>query len=79
LEDIYRGVSRLKDIGYEINNELTYQDDLLNGLETGIDKTAMSIQRNTHRVQHISVEATSCWPMFIMIFLLFVIVFLIVV
>uniref|UniRef100_A0A7S2TN44 t-SNARE coiled-coil homology domain-containing protein n=1 Tax=Lotharella oceanica TaxID=641309 RepID=A0A7S2TN44_9EUKA len=79
LDDILRGVSTLKDIGYEINNELTFQGEILDGLEQGIDKTGLSIQRNTHRVQHISVEATSCWPMFIMIFLLFVIVFLIVV
>jgi len=74
LEDILRGVSTLKDIGYEINNELSYQGDILDGLENGIDKTDLNIQRNTNRVQHISMESTSCWPMFIMIFLLFVIV-----
>eukprot|EP00466_Bigelowiella_natans_P002883 jgi/Bigna1/130541/aug1.11_g5249 len=74
LDDILRGVSNLKDIGYEINNELSFQGELLDGLETGIDKTGRNIQRNTNRVQHISVESTSSWPMIIMIFLLFVIV-----
>jgi len=78
LDDILRGVSTLKDIGYEINNELTFQGELLDGLEEGVDKTGQNISRNTHRVATISRESTSCWPMFIMIFLLFVIVFLLI-
>ncbi|GAB5367133.1 hypothetical protein AAMO2058_001203300 [Amorphochlora amoebiformis] len=78
LDDILRGVTTLKDIGYNINTELSHQTDLLDGLEQGIDKTDRNIQRNTRSVQRISVHSTSCWPMFIMIFLAFVIVILLV-
>lgn len=76
LEDILRGVTTLKDMGYGIAHELNAQEGLLDNLEQGIDKTDRNIQRNTSRVQNVSHESTSCWPMFIMIFLFFIIVFL---
>mmetsp|Transcript_9301 Transcript_9301/g.13957 ORF Transcript_9301/g.13957 Transcript_9301/m.13957 type:complete len:232 (-) Transcript_9301:156-851(-) len=79
LDEILQGVTTLKGIGQNINTELSFQGELLDGLEAGVDKTDRNIQRNTASVQSIARSSSSCWPMFIMIFLLFVIVFLLVI
>jgi hypothetical protein len=76
LDEILRGVTTLKGMSREIGNELSIQENLLGDLEDGVDKTDRNIHRNINSVSRVSDSAVSCWPMFTMIFLFFVIVFL---
>ena len=76
LDEILRGVTTLRGMSKNIGNELSAQDGILTNLDDGVGKTDRNILRNIHSVEAVSMSSASCWPMFTIIFLFFVIVFL---
>ena len=77
LDGILDGVSRLKVMSNDINQELDLHANLLNELDSAVDATDARIQRNTKRVEIVTEESAGCCGLLTMGVLFAIIVMLI--
>jgi chromosome segregation ATPase len=76
LDGILDGVTKLKEMSYDINNELTLHDHLLTELDSAVEATDGRIVRNTARIDEIEQRSGGWCPIIIMVLLLALIVLL---
>jgi len=76
LDGILDGVTKLKVMSYDINNELTLHEHLLTELDSAVEATDGRMVRNTARIDDIEQRSGGWCPIIMMILLLILIVFL---
>jgi syntaxin 6 len=77
LDEILAGVTKLKAMSQDIGTELDLHTQLLSELGDQVDSTDTRIRISADRVRDIEDKEASCWPLFIIVALLVVIVVLI--
>uniref|UniRef100_A0A1B6L4V2 t-SNARE coiled-coil homology domain-containing protein n=2 Tax=Graphocephala atropunctata TaxID=36148 RepID=A0A1B6L4V2_9HEMI len=76
LERLSRVISRQKDIAVTIGNEVDFQNELVDNIAERMDRTNVSIQRETTHVQVISRTDNTCgyWIVILMLFVAIIVV-----
>lgn len=78
LDGILDGVSRLKVMSHDINQELSLHENILSELDSAVDNTDARLQRNTKRVEIVTEESGGCCGLVTMAILFAIIVMLLV-
>ena len=78
LDGILDGVTRLKVMSNDINQELDLHAGLLNELDTAVENTDARLQRNTKRVEIVTEQSGGCCGLITMALLFAVIIMLLV-
>ena len=78
LDGILDGVTRLKVMSGDINQELDLHANLLNELDSAVDSTDARLQRNTKRVELVTEQSGGCCGLIIMAILFVLIIILLV-
>ena len=76
LDELHNGVKRIKQIGVEINDELSKQEVVMDEIGEEMNQNQKKIQSNTKRVEWLSKTSTDTSCCCIMSFLLLIIVYL---
>lgn len=76
LEELCTVIGRQKEIGQNISNEVSHQNEIIDSLADHMDRTDQSLVNKTHQVQNISNRDHTCgyWVIIILLFISIVVV-----
>ena len=64
LDDLARGVDRLGNLANTMNDETTLHVNLLNDLDSSVDRAAMGLRAETQHAERVRAQSANCWMYF---------------